>query len=287
MALIAYFKGDPTEYVMVYSGGQLRRSGVALSFYYIVPNTSLVSIPTGTIDVPFILNETSGNFQAVTVQGQLTYRINDPKAIASILNYTIQPKTRAYKSSDPEKVAQRIVNEVQAQARFELQKLSLEEALKQSAEIASNVLAKIKNAEVLKSIGVDVLALYITAIKATPEMAKALEAEYREGLLVKADQAIYNRRAVAVEQERRIKENELSTAVTLEEKRRELVDLQGQNNLQQADYDAQATAKRFEPFKDLDPRMLTALSLKEMAENASKIGNLNITPDILAGLLNK
>lgn len=287
MALIAYFKGDPTEYVMLYSGGKLRRSGVALTFYYLVPNTSIVSIPTGTIDSQFILNETSGNFQAVTVQGQLTYRISDPQAIAAILNYTIDPRTRGYKSNDPDKVAQRIVNEVQAQVRSELQHLSLEEALRQSDGIASNVLAKVKNTEVLASIGVDVLALYITAIKPTPEMAKALEAEYREGLLVKADQAIYNRRAIAVEQERRIKENELSTAVTLEEKRRELVDLQGRNNLQQADYEAQATARRYEPFKDLDPRILTALSLKEMAENASKIGNLNITPDILANLLNK
>src|SRR5512135_1796656 len=287
MALIAYFKGDPTEYVLLYSGGKLRRSGVGLSFYYIVPTTSIASIPIGTIDSQFILNETSGNFQAVTVQGQLTYRINDPRAIASILNYTIQPKSRAYKSNDPEKLAPRIVNEVQAQVRSELLKMTLEAALKQSAGSAANVLAKIKAAEVLKSIGVEVLALYIIAIKPTPEMAKALEAEYREGLLVKADQAIYNRRAIAVEQERRIKENELSTAVALEEKRRELVDLQGQNSLQQADYEAQATAKRFEPYNNLDPRMLTALSLKEMAENAGKIGNLTITPGILAGLLNK
>lgn len=287
MALIAYFKGDPTEYILLYSGGKLWRSGVGLSFYYIVPTTSIASIPIGTIDNQFILNETTGNFQAVTVQGQLTYRINDPREIASILNYTLQPKTRAYLSNDPEKLAQRIVNEVQAQVRSELLKMTLEDALKQSAGIAANVLAKIKEADVLKSIGVEVLALYITAIKPTPEMAKALEAEYREGLLVKADQAIYNRRAIAVEQERRIKENELSTAVTLEEQRRGLVDLQGQNSLQQADYEAQATAKRFEPYNNLDPRMLTALSLKEMAENADKIGNLTITPGILAGLLNK
>src|SRR5512141_2054404 len=170
MALIAYFKGEPTEYVLVYRGGRLRRSGVALSFYYLVPSTSIVSVPTGTIDSQFILNETSGNFQAVTVQGQLTYRINDPKAIASILNYTIDPKTRAYKSNDPEKVAQRIVNEVQAQVRSELLKMTLEDALKQSASIAANVLAKIKDADVLKSIGVEVLALYIIAIKPTPEM---------------------------------------------------------------------------------------------------------------------
>jgi hypothetical protein len=35
----------------MYSGGRLRRSGAALAFYYWTPSTSIVSIPTGTIDV--------------------------------------------------------------------------------------------------------------------------------------------------------------------------------------------------------------------------------------------
>ena len=287
MALIGYFKGEPTEYLLVYRDGKLRRSGAALTFYYWAPSTSIVSIPTGTIDVQFILNETTGNFQAVTVQGQLTYRITDPQAMASILNFSIDPATRAYQSNDPEKLAQRIVNEVQSQARGELLRLPLEDALRQSAEIAAGVLSHVKQARALTEIGVEVLALHITSIKPTPEMAKALEAEYRENLLVKADQAIYNRRAIAVEQERRIKENELSTAVTLEEKRRELVDLQGQNNRQQAEYEAQATAAKLAPLKELAPQALLALSLKEMAENAGQIGNLTITSEILASLLNK
>jgi len=286
MALIGYFRGEPTEYLLVYSGGQLRRSGAALAFYYWVPSTSIVSIPTGTIDVQFILNETTGNFQAVTVQGQLTFRITDPQAMASILNFGIDPVTRAYKSNDPEKLAQRIVNEVQSQARGELLKLPLEAALRQSAEIAANVLTAVKGARALTEIGVEVLALYITSVKPTPEMAKALEAEYRESLLVKADQAIYNRRAIAVEQERRIQENELGTAVTLEEKRRELVDLQGQNNRQQAKYEAEATAVKLAPFKELAPQTLLALSFREMAANAGQIGNLTITSEILASLLN-
>jgi hypothetical protein len=116
-------------------------------------------------------------------------------------------------------------------------------------------------------------------------MAKALEAEYREGLQVKADQAIYNRRALAVEQERRIKENELNTQVALEERRRELVDLQGQNNLKQAEFDARANEIRLAPFLAADPRRLVALGLRELGLNAAKIGNLTITPEILASLL--
>lgn len=282
-----FFKGEPSEYVLIFRGGRLRKSGVGLSFYYFKPTTSIVLVPTGTLDTPFILNETTGNFQSVTVQGQLTYKVSDPKVIASILNYTVDPRTRTYKTSDREKLTQRVVNEVQTHVRDELQKLSLEDAIKQSAKIVANVLGRIKDSEMFKSLGLEVLAFYITAIKPTPEMAKALEAEYREGLLVRADQAIYNRRATAVEQERRIKENELNTDVTLEEKRHNLVELQGKNNLQQAEYDAQVTATKFEPYRNLDPRTLTALSLKEMAENSEKIGNLTISPEIFATLLNK
>src|SRR5262245_20619020 len=141
MALLGYFKGEPTEYLLIYSGGKLRRSGPGLAFYYWAPKTSIVSIPTGTIDVQFILNETTGNFQAVTLQGQLTFRITKPEAIAAILNFGIDPRTRAYKSKDPEKLSQRIVNEVQSHARAQLLKLPLDDALRQSAEISASVLA--------------------------------------------------------------------------------------------------------------------------------------------------
>jgi hypothetical protein len=242
-------------------------------------------VPTSTVDAQFIFNETTGNFQAVTVQGQLTYRIADPKRMASILNFGIEPEGGNWTSTDPDKLAQRIVNVVQVYTRDELLKLSLEDALRQAAPIATGVLAKIKSEPSLAEMGVECVGLYFTSIKPTPEMAKALEAEYREGLQVKADQAIYNRRALAVEQERRIKENELNTQVALEERRRELVDLQGQNNLKQAEFDARANEIRLAPFLAADPRRLVALGLRELGLNAAKIGNLTITPEILASLL--
>ncbi|MBI3039519.1 hypothetical protein HYY75_10840, partial [bacterium] len=93
---IGYFKGEPQEFLMVYSGGILKKSGIGITFFYWTLNTSIVSIPIGTVDVPFALNETTGNFQSVTIQGQFTYRITDPKTIASILNFSIDPFSRAY-----------------------------------------------------------------------------------------------------------------------------------------------------------------------------------------------
>ena len=69
------------------------------------------------------------------------------------------------------------------------------------------------------------------AAKPTPEVGQALEAEYRETLLRKADEAIYARRAAAVQEERKIKENELSREIALEEQKKKLIDLQGENQI--------------------------------------------------------
>jgi len=283
--LIGYYRSDPSEYVLLYRNGRITREGAGIAFYYWKPSSSIVSVPASTIDAPFILNETSGNFQAVTVQGQVTYRIAQPKTMAGILNFTVDPRTRRFISTDPEKLDQRIINAVQAQIRFELLKLPLEDALRQSADIAAAVLTKIKAEPMLAAMGVECLNLFINSIKPTPEMAKALEAEYREGLQQRADQAIYARRAAAVEQERHIKENELSTQVMLEQKREELVDLEGQNKTKQAEYDAKSNDISLAPWRSTDAKTVLALAMKMLGENAQKIGNLTITSEMLASLL--
>ena len=284
---VGYFKGEPTDYLLIFHGKKLARKGAGLAFYYWRASTSIVLIPTGTADTPFIFKETSGNFQAVTVQGHLTYRIVRPEATASILNFSLDPKKRTYKSSDPDKLAQRIVDIVQVNTRSELQKFTLEEALRQSGGIAESVLARTRVDPALAAMGIECVGLYFISIQPTPEMAKALEAEYRESLQVRADQAIYQRRALAVEQEQRIKENELNTEVMLEQRRKELVDLQGQNNLKQAEYDARASEIRLAPFMAQDPAKMVALGLRELGMNAEKIGNLTITPDLLSRILNR
>jgi hypothetical protein len=149
------------------------------------------------------------------------------------------------------------------------------------------VLARIQEEQVLATMGVECMSLFFTAIKATPEMARALEAEYREALQQRADQATYARRADAVEQERKIKQNELSTAVDLEQRRQELVDLQGDNTRKQAAFTSEATRIELEPFATLNPQLLLALAFRDFATNAQKIGNLTISSEILEQLLNK
>jgi hypothetical protein len=286
MALLDYFKAQPTEYILAYANGHIFRQGEGQAFWYWSPNTSIALIPIATTDSLFVFNEASGNFQAITVQGQITYRITEPQLLATLLNFTINPQNRQYQSNDPEKLNQRIINIIQRHTRRELQQLSLEDALRSSAQLAETVFANIQQEPALRAMGIQCISLFFTSIKATPEMSKALEAEYREALQKRADQAIYSRRADAVEQERKIKQNELSTLVDLEERRQQLVNLEGENARKQAEFAAEALRIQLTPYQNFDTRLLLALAFRDFAENSHKIGNLTITSEILERLLN-
>jgi len=134
----------------------------------------------------------------------------------------------------------------------------------------------------LKAIGVELEGLHFTAVKATPEMQKALEADYREGVHKRADQAIYDRRKSAVDEERKIRESEMNTEVELENRRKDLVDMQARNNLALAEAEAEADRMKLSPYGDLPPQALVGLALKEWASNAGTIDSLSITPDLLS-----
>jgi len=287
MIPIKFFKSEPTEYILVYRNGRIVREGSGIALFYWKPTTSIALISTSTVDAPFVFHETTGNFQAVTVQGQLTYRVADPKVIAGLLDFTITPRSKDYRSEDPDKLDQRVVNVIQEHTRHELLQLSLEDALRQAAPIAQRVLAAAQGDPAVTALGVACVSLFLTAIKPAPEMAKALEADYREALQKRADEAIYARRAAAVEKERKIKENELATDVALEEQRQTLVDLHGANVRKTAEAEAEATRLKLAAYTTLDPKVLLALAFQELGANAQKIGNLTITPDLLATLLNE
>jgi regulator of protease activity HflC (stomatin/prohibitin superfamily) len=186
---------------------------------------------------------------------------------------------------------------VQIETRREIQQRSLEQTLRDSQAIAAEVLRRLRAGSELQPLGAELLSVYFLSTRPTPEVAKALEAEYRETLLRKADEAIYARRAAAVDEERKIKEKELSSDRALEEQRRELIVLQGENAKQEAEnrgraleleaqYRAKAAEQELAVYRTIEPRMLLAYAMKELGKNAGQIGNLTITTEMLASLLN-
>lgn len=295
--LVNYYKGEPNTYVIRYHNGKVRQHGEGLTFWYWSHNTSIATVPIVTQDAPFIFNETTTDYQEISIQGQLSYRLTDPLEAAKLLDFTIDPRTRRHKSQDHGKLIQHVINSVQSSTRSGVNVLSLEDALIKVKELASSVLAQVQQEPDLQTMGIVVQSLHFNAVKATPEMQKALEADYRESLQQRADLAIYSRRNAAVEEESKISQRELNTEVELEQRRRDLVVQQSENRIKQAqaeakarEMEAEAETKadeiRFGLYQNLTPQALVGLALKEWAANAGTIDNLTITPDLISNVVN-
>lgn len=293
---IPYYKGQPTDYVIRWSGGRPRGEGQAKSFFYWRYNTQVVAVPTQSQDVNFVFNEQSADHQQVTLQGQATFRIAEPKKAAELFNFAVDPRTQAPLSDDRDKVGRRVANLIQVTTRAEVASRALDKVLADTALLAGAVSGAVGRHDGLAAMGVELLSIEFLAVRPTPEVAKALEAELRESLLRRADVAVYARRASTVDEERAIREKELASEKTLEEQRAGMIELQGRNALREAenqaaaraieaDAEADAERKRLAVWSGTDPRALLGHAFRALAADASRIGSLNVTSELLAALL--
>ena len=218
---IRFLRTTPTEYVLLYRKGKVVREGVGQSFFYYEPTSSLVIVPADTRDADFIYNETTADFQEIDIQGQITFRVPDPVKLASQLDFSVDAGG-AYTGEGMEKLTVRMTNLVQIALREKLASLDLRAAIRAARELVEFARDQLKDAPAVAALGVEVIDLAILKISPTPEVARALEASAREMLLKEADEATYERRNFAVEQERRIQENELQTKIAVEEKNRQI-----------------------------------------------------------------
>lgn len=313
--MLAYLKAAPTTHILHYVAGRLRREGPGLSFVYFRPASTIVAVPIASSAVPFVFTEVTADFQTVTVQGQLTWRVADPRRIAALLDFSIR-RDGSYVSDHPDKLPERLVQTLQIVTRERVRTRTLRQALAASDVVQREVLAGARGAEAITILGIEVLDVAILSIAPTPEMGRALEAEAREALQRESDGAIYARRNAAVEQERVIKESELNTEIAVQEKQRQirenqvaadiaveerraaLIERRSENERRDADARAYALRATLEPVQNVDwktlmavsggaadPRLMVALAFRELAENAAKIGELNVTPDLLKSLI--
>ncbi|MFZ1389330.1 MAG: SPFH domain-containing protein [Thiolinea sp.] len=333
---VKYYKADASTYAIKTNKGKVQQHGRGLSFFYNAVNSSIAAVPVNVQEAPFIFNLQTKDFQALTVQGQISYQIVDAVKMAGMLNFTLAKNGNTYVSEDPLHLSDRVLRVVQASIQSQIQASDLRSALTMSQALAQYVREQARVDATLQAMGIELLEVSISAIQPTPETTRALEAEAREMILKEADDAIYSRRKSAVEQERTIREAELNTALLVQQKeqeieesrienertllraqaetererlqariaeetqRKDLVNTQMENRQKEADAEAYAVSTKMNAFKQLpvehlkaialaqmQPEQLMALAFEGLAQNASKIGELNITPDLFGQMVKK
>lgn len=316
-----HLRGDPSYHLLRFRRGALVQGGRGLSFWFYPMNTSVVEIPMDDRELPFLYHARSKDFQDVTVQGVITFRVTDPEKLASRVDFSIDLKSGRLVEQPLEKLAG-LVTELAQQFTWDyLVHTELVEILAQGfEEIRARISDGLITDDGLQQMGLEVVAVRIGAVRPETEVEKALQTPTRESIQQQADEATFERRALAVEKERAIQENELQNQIELAKREATLIEQHGQNERSRTHEQAQADhieveakaerksiearaqagsiemveqarvkaeADRMRIYRDFPSEMMLGLAAQKLAGKLEKIEHLSLSPDLLGGMLTR
>jgi regulator of protease activity HflC (stomatin/prohibitin superfamily) len=242
-----HLRAEPNQFILHYRNGKLVRRGAGISYWFNPLSAAVAQVPVEDCETTFVLKERSVDFQELTVQCTLTYRFADPERAAARVNFTVSLQNGAWTEQPLERLANLWSQKAQQPARGYITNATLVEALRSGADqIRSGVEAALRSDPEIAAMGLNLVSVLVSRIAPTAELEKALQTPTREALQQKADEAVFSRRALAVEKERAIKENELATQIELARRQEQLIRQQGSNQLLEIRQQAETEKARVE-----------------------------------------
>jgi regulator of protease activity HflC (stomatin/prohibitin superfamily) len=319
--LMRHIRTEPTTHVLFFRDGALKREGRGLSFWFRPLGASIAQVPLDDRELPFLFQSRSNDFQEVAVNGVVTFRVRDPSRLAERVDFSIDSRTGLYHKEPLDKLALIVRELAQQLASTFLNRAPLRTILDQGIDIIRDAIHNgIATDAGVAALGLELVATRISSVKPTSEMEKALQMPTRERIQQEADEATFTRRALAVDKERAIQENELSNQIELAKREEHLIAQRGQNERKRAleateskRIEAEAAARnvrlnaeaqadsirlleapkvnaereRMDIYRNLPPAALMGLAARELAGKLQSIEHLSLTPDILGSLLQR
>lgn len=317
--LIRHLRVAPTAHIRALRRGKVVRDGAGLAFWFRPLTAAMSEVPLDDRELPLLFHARTADFQDVTVQATVTYRVVDPALAAQRIDFAIDTDTGRWRGTPLEQVAALLTESAQQHGLDLLARTTLTVALIDGISAVRERMSTGLAADTrLTETGIEVIGVRVVAMRPEPDVERALQTPTREQVQQDADKATFERRALAVERERAIGENELQTKIELARREEELVAQNGANDrlktqeswaadaiateakahrevaLAEAkaqaarlvgEAEAAAEAARLLAYRDLSEATLLGLALKELAVNLPKIEHLVLTPDLLAPVL--
>ncbi len=319
--IVRHLRADPTSHIIKYKKGQVHRAGRGGALWFLPMSTALAEVPVDDRELSFLFHGRSSDFQDVTTQGVITYRIAAPETTADRIDFSIDLRSGVHRKQPLEKLALFLNELAQQFAWAYVVRTPVRELLVSGQEkVRQDIMAGFAQENGLADLGIEIVSIRVSSIKPTADLEKALETKTREKIQQEADEAMFERRALAVEKERAIAENELQNQIELATREEQLIAQQGQNEKRRIEEGAEAKKiaaqaeaerteiqsrakaggirfvesarvagerERMEIYRDLPPAVTMGLAARELAGKLHKIEHLNLSPDLLGpSLLN-
>lgn len=305
---VAQLRSEASSHVIRFHGGKPARSGRGLTFWFMPESASISEVPMDDREMTIFVKGRSKDFQDVGVQGTITWRVADPDLLAQRVDFSIGLVTGEHQNEP----LQRIETRLNGLASQTVLQCMAEKPVRELLDAGLDPLrlrleTTLAEAAALTDIGVVVVTVRLTNLAPSKELERALQTPTFEALQQKADEATFERRALAVDKERAIAENELANRTELARREKMLIAEEADNARNRAtgvaeasQIEAGAEAERIrtiesaraeaeqahvDVYKDVAPAVLLGLAAREFAGKLDTIEHLNVTPDLLAALV--
>src|SRR3984957_4290856 len=317
--LTRHLRGNPTMHVRHLRRGKAVHEGPGLSFFFRPLSAVLSEVPVDDRELPLLFHARTADFQDLAVQASVTFRVIDPAPAGTRIDFSVDPDTGRWRGTPLEQVGGLLTETAQQQVLGLVASSPLSSVLADGvAQIRDRILHGLTVDARLAETGIAGIGARGVALRPEPEVEKALRTPAREQIQQEADRSTYERRAVAVERERAIAENELQSQIELARREEQLVTQRGANARREAEdaaaasqieteaqaqrelrlsragaegtralgaAEAETEAAKLAPYSALPQATLLALAVRELAGQLPQIGSLVLSPDLLGPVL--
>lgn len=319
--LLRHLRGEPSSHILRFRKGRLVASGRGVSLWFFPLSTSIVEVPADDRELSYLFHGRSADFQDLTAQGVITYRVTDPGTVSDRIDFTIDLRSGAHLRQPLDRLGLLLTQLAEQHAWSLIAATPLKTILTNGHEMIRGRIADgLREDAGLSALGIEVVSVRVSSISPTAELERALEMPTRELIQQEADEATFRRRAMAVEKERAIQENELENQIELAKKEELLIAQRGANEKRRAadesearkietggqaertriEAEARADAlrhvegarvesegRRMDIYRDLPRDVLLGLAARELASKLQKIDHLNLSPELLSPMLSR
>lgn len=244
---VKHLRSEPSMHVVRYRNGSVVSTGRGLAFWFRPLTAAVAEVPMDDRELTLQIHGTTLDFQEVYVQGVVTWRVTDAGALASRVDFHIDLMKGRWATEPLEQVSGLLTRMGQEIALAWIAERPLAAVLAEGVGALRTRIAQGLAAEKsLGEMGLGVVTVRVSAVRPTSDVEKALQTPVREAIQTEADQALFQRRALAVEKERAIAEAELANRIELSRQEEELLGQQGANARLEAREAAEAERIRAE-----------------------------------------
>ncbi len=316
-----HVRAESSNYLMFDRRGKRVQAGRGLALWFRPLIASVSEVPLDDRALALLIKSSSADHQDVTVQVDVAWRVVDPELLAQRVDFSLELSSGLWKGKPLEKIANRLTEQARQVAADWIGAHTLAQALGSgAAELRVRIAQELQSEGGLDDLGIRIVSVRLANVCADSDVERALQTPARELLQQSADKATFERRALAVERERAIEENELNNRIELARQEEQLVQQQGLNCKRQAQDEADATAirvrvhaeservkaeaeaagirevetaraeaerARVDIYRDLPQSVLMGLAARELAGNLPDVEHLVISPDTLTPILGR